>query len=96
MSRARLARVIRREAPGYRIVPPPPPVEGSPRPDAVSPELDEIRRRYGVGAVRARDEGAPGESNSEIVLIEPTALALPGAQPKGVVISKGRIIGRQG
>jgi hypothetical protein len=112
-SRAKLEEIIKRDAPGMTIAKQRAPDSATPRraaPDAVSPDLEQIRQKYGVSAkprnradavrvrsarVRAVDAG----DDSEIVLLEPKGTAADNAwpvQPKAVVVSGDRIIGRQG
>lgn len=82
------AQIIARDMPGFRIVKRPAVTAHATPPDAVSPDLAEIRKRYGLVE-------KPLTGTSTVVLVEPKAG--PGILgPKAVIISNGRIIGRQG
>jgi len=114
LARKDLEKIIARDAPGYRIIDRPTHVDSVrrlDRPDAVSADVDTIRRRYGVSApsnataraARAAGTKQPTEQpEDEIVVLEPkgatAADAAQGPGPKVVVVSgaKQRIIGRQG
>ncbi len=90
------AQVIARDMPGYRIVKRSMiPAQQVAPPDAVSPDLDEIRRRYGLAVEASLNMEKSPTNTSGIVLVEPK-VSSSAAGPKAVVISSGRIIGRQG
>jgi len=122
MSRTKLQQIIDRDAPGNELVKKQVSDVAAPRratPDAISPELDEVRRQYGVtadpesdsvrvraarGAAKTATTKSAGKKadDDRIMIIKPKNA--PGAKtdswigsaPKAVVISGGKIIGRQG
>jgi hypothetical protein len=110
LSRKELDRIVRKEAPGYRIAPeqraaPDVPTPRYAKPDATVPSLEQTRRKYGdqgPGAHAARrpvPKAPKDEPRSKAVPIEPDT---PNADarriaPKRVLISgKGKITSRQG
>jgi len=106
-SRAKLEEILKRDAPGMKIAKVRAADAPAKRatPDAVSPDIDELRRKYGVDktrgtadAVRVRSaRPAQDHDESEFVLLTPSDGADgPGAQPKAAIVSRGRIIARQG
>lgn len=112
MSRTKLEQIIARDAPGYEIATQRVPDAASPRraaPDAVSPDIEQIRKKYGVSDAGsgtesvhirvARGSSKKSTDDSEIVLLKPkqgASDAWGGPSPKAVVVSGNRIIGRQG
>ena len=105
-------RIIERDLPGYRIVEQSSETPHSdsgekskPQPEASTPDIKELRRKYfgladewrNNSDTRASDDAA--NDDDEIVPVEPENKADPldrGGRAKSVVISNGEITGSQG
>jgi len=110
LSRKDLDRIVRKEAPGYRIAPeqraaPDAPAQRYAKPDMTVPSLEQTRRKYGSGgpgadaARRPLPKPRPGEPRSTVVQLEPDTPSADARRvaPKRVLISgKGKITSRQG
>lgn len=109
LTRDQLEKIVRKEAPGYRIAPeqkasPADRAQRYAKPDVTVPSIDAMRKKYqdrGPGADRAerktpkRAAGAPGR----VVKLEPEDGNADARRvaPKRVLISpKGKVISRQG
>jgi hypothetical protein len=111
MSRSKVEEIVAKELPGYRVLPKPNDGIDSARvrrqPEASSPELDQLMRKFGIDGDHDIDFGySPdavpngGAVDDEIELVERASPADPlsrGNRPKAKVISpEGRIKGSQG
>ena len=112
LSKQKIKQIVKHDMPGYTVVEPaagPAVDRPEAEPDAVSAELDELRRQFfgndydRVGAAAAVVDSlsavdAAGDSGG-IVLTRPAGPAADagdGPGPKAVVISKGKVVAAQG
>ena len=110
LSRDRLEKIVRKEAPGYRIAPeqkaqPADRAQRYAKPDVTVPSIDTMRRKYqdrGPGADRAErktPKRGTGEAPGRVVKLEPEDGNADARRvaPKRILISgKGKVISRQG
>lgn len=108
--RKKLERIIKKQAPGYKVAEGRPAESDAPRQRAPAqggtPDLDALKRSYGKTGPGARDaakrtKAARPTDDDEVVMLEPEKPSdslSRGARPKAVVVSgkDGKIIGRQG
>lgn len=110
-ARDRLERIVRKEAPGYRLAPEQRATRSADRvqryakPDASVPSMETIRGKYrerGPGADRAErtiPKPKKGEPRARIVKLEPEDAGTDARRmsPKTIIVSgKGKVISRQG
>ena len=110
LTREQLERIVRREAPGYRLAPEQqaPPEDRAARyakPDVTVPSIDAMRTKYrdrGPGADRADrgvEKAKKGEAPARVVKLDPEPGNVDARRisPKRVLISgTGKVISRQG
>lgn len=110
LTREQLERIVRKEAPGYRLAPEQdvPSTDRAVRyakPDVTVPSMDTMRKKYrdrGPGADRVERQGPKprkGEVPGRVLKLEPEPGNVDARRisPKTVLISgKGKVISRQG
>lgn len=103
MTRTKLAAIIKRDAPGYKIVTNSTFKKRGARAEASSPDVTSPRRgkSSAIDGSYKRATRASRIEDDEIVIIEPASEELDrrhGPGPKAVVVSgkEGRVVGRQG
>lgn len=111
LTRKDLERIVREQAPGYKIAPEqhPPnatngPAQRRSKPDVTVPSMEQMRRKYdrgpGTDATRApMPKARPGQPRSRVVPLEPESPSSDARRvaPKRIVVSgKGKITSRQG
>lgn len=100
MTKKTAEQLVQEKLVGKRVVQPA--AVTPPKPDAVSRDLNELRRKYfgntGDSTGAAASQPAQPAADTDIVIVVPTDPAADPAQaqPKGVVMTDGEETGRQG